>query len=67
MSSLARNRRLLACALGICGLALMLTMAVAVGPANPANESQAAPQPEATDTPHEAPTGFNNSTNGFEA
>jgi CxxC motif-containing protein (DUF1111 family) len=74
MSSLAANRRLLtwnvrkmACALGIGGMALMLAVAVAVGPDNLAHESQAAPQPEAADTPHEAPTGFNNSSNGFEA
>src|SRR5262249_15977604 len=47
--------------------ALMLAVSVGVGPNNPANGSQAPPQHGATDTPEEAPTGFNNSTNGFEA
>src|SRR5262245_23034265 len=74
MFSLALNRRLfsrtvrkLACALGICSMALMFAVAVGVDPNNPANGSQAAPQHEDTDKPEEAPTGFNNSTNGFEA
>jgi CxxC motif-containing protein (DUF1111 family) len=48
-------------------MALMLAASVGVGPNHPANGSQVAPQPEATDKPEEAPTGFNNSTNGFEA
>jgi CxxC motif-containing protein (DUF1111 family) len=47
-------------------MALLLAVAVGADPNNPANGSQAAPQPEATDQPEEAPTGFNNSTNGFE-
>jgi CxxC motif-containing protein (DUF1111 family) len=47
-------------------MALMLTVSVGGDPNSPANGSQAAPQHEATDTPEEAPTGFNNSTNGFE-
>src|SRR6516165_8835638 len=74
MFSLALNRRLfsrtikkMACALGIGSMAWMLAVSGAVGPDNPGNQSQAAPQNEATDTPEEAPTGFNNSTNGFEA
>jgi CxxC motif-containing protein (DUF1111 family) len=44
--------------------ALLLTSSVDA--TNPANGSQAAPRGEATDKPEEAPTGFNNSTNGFE-
>jgi len=74
MFSPALNRRVfprtigkLACALGICSMALLLAVSVAADPNNRANGSQAAPQPEATDKPGEAPTGFNNSTNGFEA
>jgi CxxC motif-containing protein (DUF1111 family) len=73
MFTLALNRRLfsrtvtrLACgALGIGAMVLMLAVSAGVDPSNPANGSQAAPTPE--DTPEEAPTGFNNSTNGFEA
>jgi CxxC motif-containing protein (DUF1111 family) len=73
MFTLALNRRLfsrtvtrLACgALGIGSMALMLAVSVGGDPNNPANGSQAAPRQE--DTPEEAPTGFNNSTNGFEA
>jgi CxxC motif-containing protein (DUF1111 family) len=41
-------------------------VSVRVDATNPANGSQAAPRGEATDKPEEAPTGFNNSTNGFE-
>jgi CxxC motif-containing protein (DUF1111 family) len=75
MFRLALNRRLfprtvgmLTCGgLGICSMALMLAVSVGTGPNSPANGAQEAPQPEATDTPEEAPTGFNNSTNGFEA
>jgi CxxC motif-containing protein (DUF1111 family) len=48
-------------------MALMLVVSVRVAPSNPASGPQAAPRHEATDTPEEAPTGFNNSTNGFEA
>jgi CxxC motif-containing protein (DUF1111 family) len=48
-------------------MALLLAVSVGAGPNDPANEPQAAPQPEATGQPVEAPTGFNNSTNGFEA
>jgi CxxC motif-containing protein (DUF1111 family) len=48
-------------------VALLLAVSVGAGPNDPANQPQAAPQPEATDMPQEAPTGFNNSTNGFEA
>jgi CxxC motif-containing protein (DUF1111 family) len=74
MFSLALNRRLFpravmkpACgALGLCGLALMLAVSVGVGPNDPANGPQAAPRDEAAEKPEEAPTGFNNSTNGFE-
>src|SRR6516225_10620620 len=74
MFSPALNRRVfprtigkLACALGICSMALMLAVSVAVDPSNLANESQAASQHAVMDTPEEAPAGFNNSTNGFEA
>jgi CxxC motif-containing protein (DUF1111 family) len=74
MFRLTLNRRLfprtigkLARALGICIIALMLAVSVAVDPSNLANESQAASQHAVMDTPEEAPTGFNNSTNGFEA
>src|SRR6516164_11058997 len=59
--------RKLARALGLCSAALTLAVAVGADPNKPANGSRAAPQPEATDQPEEAPTGFNNSTNGFEA
>jgi CxxC motif-containing protein (DUF1111 family) len=45
----------------------MLAVSAGVAPNYSANESQAAPQEEAADTLAEAPTGFNNSTNGFEA
>ena len=74
MCSLALNRRLcprtvrkLACALGICSMALMFAVSAGDDSYNRAHGSQAAPQHEATDAPEEAPTGFNNSTNGFEA
>src|SRR6516162_7337958 len=74
MLGLALNRRLfpgtvrrMACVLGIGSMALMLAVSVGVGPNNPASGSQAAPQQGAADTPEEAPTGFNNATNGFEA
>src|SRR5262249_2790959 len=56
-----------ACALGVCSMALMLAISTVFGPNNPANGSEAAAQPEAAAAPEEAPTGFNNSTNGFEA
>src|SRR6516165_932864 len=58
--------RKLARALGLCSVALTLAVAVGADPDKPANGPQAAPQPEATDQPEEAPAGFNNSTNGFE-
>jgi CxxC motif-containing protein (DUF1111 family) len=48
-------------------MALILAVPVGVDANNPANGSQAASQDEATGEPEEAPTGFNNSTNGFEA
>ena len=53
-------------AVGICSMALMLAVSVGVGANNPASGSQAASQDKARDKPEEAPTGFNNSTNGFE-
>jgi CxxC motif-containing protein (DUF1111 family) len=57
----------LACgALGICSVAWVLAVSVGVEANNPANGSQAATQDMPTDTPEEAPTGFNNLTNGFE-
>src|SRR5262249_21742023 len=47
-------------------MALMLAASAEVDADNPANRSQAVPEDKATDQPEEAPTGFNNSTNGFE-
>jgi CxxC motif-containing protein (DUF1111 family) len=74
MFSLALNRRLfprglmkLTCgALGVCSMALLLAVSVGIDANKPASGSQAAPQDEATGKPEKAPTGFNNSTNGFE-
>src|SRR2546426_817523 len=65
----------LACgALAICSIALMLVVPVGVEGDHPANGFQekgtaklAAPKTEGTAQPEEAPTGFNNATNGFEA
>jgi cytochrome c553 len=57
----------LACsALGICSMALVLAVSFGVDVHHPAKGSQAAPQDLATDMPEEAPTGFDNLTNGFE-
>jgi CxxC motif-containing protein (DUF1111 family) len=74
MLGLTLNRRLfprtirkLACVLGICGMGLTLAVSVGMDPNNRANGFQAALQREATAKPDEAPTGFNNSTNAFEA
>jgi hypothetical protein len=56
----------LACgALGICSMAWVLAVSVEVDANHPAKGSQAA-QNLATDMPQEAPTGFDNLTNGFE-
>src|SRR5262245_3034196 len=74
MFRLAWNRRLfpravltLTCgALGVWSMALLLAVSVGVDANNPANGSAAAPPDEDTEKPREAPTGFNNSTNGFE-
>jgi CxxC motif-containing protein (DUF1111 family) len=57
----------LACgALGICSMAWVLAVSVEVDAYDPAKGSQAAPQDLATDMPQEAPTGYDNMTNGFE-
>jgi CxxC motif-containing protein (DUF1111 family) len=48
-------------------MALIFAVSVGGDSNNRAHGPQAAPQHEATDAPEEAPTGFNNSTNGFEA
>jgi CxxC motif-containing protein (DUF1111 family) len=45
----------------------MLAVSVGDDSNNRGHGSQVAPHHEATDRPEEAPTGFNNSTNGFEA
>jgi len=47
-------------------MALVLALSVGVDANHPAKGSQAAHQDLATDMPEEAPTGFNNTTNGFE-
>jgi CxxC motif-containing protein (DUF1111 family) len=63
-----RSSKKLACgALGICSLALMLAVSAGVDADTPASGSLAAPADQAMDNPEEAPTGFNNLTNGFEA
>ena len=74
MFSLALNRRLfpmtvrkLACALGICSIALTLSVCRGVDDSSPPHGSQAAPADQAIANPGAAPTGFNNLTNGFEA
>src|SRR5215475_1167121 len=57
---------MLACgALGICGMALALAAPVGVGCDASAHQAQAAAQGPG-DRAEEAPTGFNNSTNGLE-
>jgi CxxC motif-containing protein (DUF1111 family) len=57
----------LACGvLGICETAVMLAGCVKVDADPPARAPQAAPQDLAMDLPDEAPTGFDNLTNGFE-
>jgi CxxC motif-containing protein (DUF1111 family) len=48
-------------------MAFVLAVSIGVDLNNAANGSLAGPQHEATAKPEEAPTGFNNSTNGFEA
>ena len=54
----------LACgAVGICSIALLLALSVWVNGGNPGSGSQ----DTAADMAEEAPTGFNNTTNGFEA
>jgi CxxC motif-containing protein (DUF1111 family) len=51
----------------ICGIASMLSVSSGVIDIGGANGSQAAPEDKATSTADEAPTGFNNTTNGFES
>jgi hypothetical protein len=58
-------RRLRPGALGV-RMGLVLALAFGLSASNPASQSQASPQDKGTETPDEAPTGFNNSTNGFE-
>src|SRR5262245_25653539 len=65
--------KLVCCALGIGGVAFLLAVSGGVDSNNAAGGSQgkaagkkAAPPAAATDQPQEAPTGFNNATNGFE-
>jgi CxxC motif-containing protein (DUF1111 family) len=62
-----RTVRKHAWALGICSMAILVAVSVGVDTHKPANGSQAGTQSEAAETPEDAPTGFNNSTNGFEA
>jgi CxxC motif-containing protein (DUF1111 family) len=57
----------LACGvLGICSVSLILAMPLGVDGNDLANGFPASPQDNAKDEAVEAPTGFNNSTNGFE-
>ena len=50
----------------ICSLAAMFCVLAGFDENTSAHEFQAAPEDKATSNPDEAPTGFNNSTNGFE-
>src|SRR6516165_10100733 len=52
---------------GIWSLAWILAVSAGVDADTPASGSRAAPADQAGDNPEEAPTGFNNVTNGFEA
>jgi CxxC motif-containing protein (DUF1111 family) len=53
-------------ALAICSIAAMVSVSPGVDSSTSVNGSQAAPEDKATSNPDEAPTGFNNTTNGFE-
>src|SRR5262245_8599179 len=73
MSSLAlihrrvpRYGRKLAGAVAICGIAAVLSVSSSLNHNTSAHGFQAVPEDKATSNPDEAPTGFNNSTNGFE-
>src|SRR5262245_27437005 len=61
-----RHAMKLVSAAAICGIAAVLSVASGVLDSTFANGSQPAPEDKATSNPDEAPTGFNNSTNGFE-
>src|ERR671924_468296 len=74
MVTLASIRRMfsgcairLVVALGICSIALMLSACAGVDDGAGNGPSETAADDKATDDAEEAPTGFNNSTNGFEA
>src|SRR5262249_43214481 len=51
----------------ICSIASILSVPSGAGDKTAAQGSQSAPEDKVTTNPDEAPTGFNNSTNGFEA
>jgi hypothetical protein len=53
-------------ALGFCSLALMAVVTVGVDAKSSVTGSQTEPQDKATKKPEEAPSGFDNKTNGFE-
>jgi CxxC motif-containing protein (DUF1111 family) len=53
-------------ALGLCGLAFLAALSVSVGAQNAGGERQREPAEEAAAKPEEAPTGFDNKTNGLE-
>jgi CxxC motif-containing protein (DUF1111 family) len=53
-------------AVAICGIAAMLFVSFGADDSASASASQAAPEPKPMSSPDEAPTGFDNSTNGFE-
>src|SRR6516164_3251489 len=61
-----RHARKLVGAVAICGMGAMLSVFSGVHNSTSASGSRAAPESKATNNPDEAPTGFNNSTNGFE-
>src|ERR671937_877810 len=62
-----RSAMRMACGgLWVCGIAFLLVVCGGGDGNNPANGFPAAPREEAREEPEEAPTGFNNSTNGFE-
>src|SRR5436305_14465991 len=53
-------------ALGLCGLAFLAALSVSVGAQKAGGERQREPAEEAAPKPEEAPTGFDNKTNGLE-
>ena len=61
------SARKLAGALAISSIALVLCVLSGVGDCASARGSQSGPEDKAASNPDEAPTGFNNLTNGFEA